>query len=90
VESTGAAALLRGIGDPRRLRLDYLPLDAGIRAGDRVVTAAASRIAPPGIPVGEVLGRGPSAAPSPFQSAWVRPYADVSRLRELIVLDPSE
>jgi hypothetical protein len=90
LESTGAAALLRGMNDPRRLRLDYLPLDAEIRAGDRVVTSAASRLAPPGIPVGEVLEAGPSGPSAPFQTAWVRPYADVSRLRELVVLDSNE
>ncbi len=53
IERTGQPAILGG-DNTERPRLLYLPPDASIRVGDRVVTSGEGGLFPPGLPVGTV------------------------------------
>ncbi|MBI2070868.1 MAG: hypothetical protein HYT79_09745 [Elusimicrobia bacterium] len=87
VETTGEVALLTGLGEPDRLRLDYLPKESKAQPGDRIITAASSSVYPPGIAVGEILDVDPPRATRLFATAYVRPYMDLARLERLTILD---
>jgi rod shape-determining protein MreC len=44
-----------GVGGSSGLELDYVPLQADVRPGDRVLTAGIDGVYPRGIPIGTVL-----------------------------------
>lgn len=79
VESTGDRALL--VGDNTALpRLAYLPQDARVQPGDRIVTSSHGGALPQGVPVGQVVAVGD-------RGVQVRPFADWQRLEYLRLLD---
>ncbi|MEK7287380.1 MAG: rod shape-determining protein MreC [Elusimicrobiota bacterium] len=90
VEGTGETGLLRGLGRPDRLSLEYLPKESKIKAGDRLKTSRLSAVAPAGILVGEVVEVEPAGAAQLFSRAYVRAYFDLARLDHLLALGPQE
>jgi len=79
VEATGDRALL--VGDNTALpRLAYLPQDARVQPGDRIVTSSHGGALPQGLPIGQVVAVGD-------RGVQVRPFADWQRLEYLRLLD---
>ena len=76
---SGERAVMAGdnSGEPR---LIYLPLNASVKPGDRIVTAGAGGVFPPGLPVGVVAS---------VEGGLVRvePFAELSRLDYVRIVD---
>ena len=85
VERTRRQGLLRGAGD--RLELHYLPLQADVRVGDRIVTAGIDGIYPRGVQVGTVISVRPSD--ELFHEVVVAPAVDFTRLDQVFLV-PAE
>jgi rod shape-determining protein MreC len=68
-----------------RARIKYLPLLAGIRVGDTVVTSGLTGGFPRGIVIGTVLTLQKEEGEL-FQSAEISPEADLSKLEEVLVI----
>jgi len=83
VERTRRQGLLRGAGDT--LLLDYLPLQADVRPGDRIVTAGIDGVYPRGVLVGTVLSVRPGG--ELFHRVEVTPSVDFGRLDQVFLLD---
>ena len=60
--------------------INYLPRDADIKVGDRVVTSGVGGAFPPGLPVGEV-------ADIANGKVYVQPFADLGRLEFIRMVD---
>lgn len=88
-DSTGTArsyeGLLQGQGVPR-LRINYLPPDASVKAGDAVWTSPTSATFPPDLPIGTVVEVRPPDPFLTFVSAEVKPSVDASQLKEVMIL----
>ncbi|MBI3989837.1 MAG: rod shape-determining protein MreC [candidate division NC10 bacterium] len=79
--TTGVVAGYQGL----TTRLKYLPLFADVAMGDEVLTSGMGGIFPKGIPIGKVAWvRRPTGAL--FLEAEVTPWADFSKLEEVLVL----
>ncbi len=85
VNRSGFRALAVGTGNPRQLRLDYVPLDADIREGDTIVTSGLDDRYPPDYPVGRIL-RVVRNAGDNFASITLKPFAELDRHREVLLV----
>ena len=83
LERTRRQGLIRGGGEA--LELDFLPLQASVRAGDRVLTAGTDGIYPRGIPVGTVSSV--RAAGELFHEVEIAPAVDFGRLDRVFLLE---
>ncbi|MBI4369318.1 MAG: rod shape-determining protein MreC [Elusimicrobia bacterium] len=86
VGDSGEIALLRGLGRPDRMILEYLPKQSPVRPGAEIHTSASSSLYPPGIPVGVVDEVIEPLVTEMFARAYVRPYLDLGRLETLVVI----
>ena len=85
---TRRQGVVRGSGIGRvGLELDYVPRQADVRAGDRVLTAGIDGVYPRGIPIGTVVEvrRGGQL----FHSILVSPAVDLGALDQVYLLDHS-
>jgi rod shape-determining protein MreC len=85
IARTGEQGVARGEGND--LRIDYLSVLADVRPGDLVETAGIDGLFPRGIPIGTVtrVTRGKAL----YLSVRVAPSAPLSRLDDILVLDPA-
>ena len=83
---TGELGVVRGDGRGG-LRLNNVPLTSSVKVGDAVESAGIDGIYPRGIPIGKVESVG--RAGELFLDIRVRPSADFSRLKDVLVLAPS-
>lgn len=81
ISSTG------GTGGGGGLALDYVPRQADVRPGDRVLTAGIDGVYPRGIPIGTVLKV--ENAGQLFHSILVAPAVDLGALDQVYLLDHS-
>lgn len=81
------AAGSAGTGDRGGLALDYVPRQADVRPGDRVLTAGIDGVYPRGIPIGTVLKV--ENAGQLFHSILVAPAVDLGALDQVYLLDHS-
>jgi len=79
VESTGDRAIVRGDNSTRPV-LVFLPKNAPISPGDRIVTSGHGGVYPPGLAVGSV-------AEVSETEIKVQPFVDWSRLNQAVILD---
>ncbi len=79
VESTRVPAILAGDNSDRP-RLTFLPVDAVVNLGERIVTSGQGGMLPPGLAVGEVFSMSDGVA-------GVRPFVNWHTLEYLRVLD---
>jgi rod shape-determining protein MreC len=78
--------VVRGSGDASdSLDFDYVPLQAEIRPGDRVVTAGIDGVYPRGIPVGTVVAVEPGG--QLFHRIRLAPTVDFGTLDQVYLLD---
>ena len=84
IERTRRQGVVRGVG-AGSLELDFVSLQAEVRAGDRVVTAGIDGIYPRGLPVGTVVDVRPGE--ELFHRIRLRPAADMGQL-DLVYLLP--
>ncbi len=79
VEATRERAVLAG-DNSSRPRLVFLPNDAEVAPGDRIVTSGHGGVFPPGLPVGAVASTGE-------EGIRVQPFADWDRMEYLRLAD---
>jgi rod shape-determining protein MreC len=84
VARTRRQGIVRG-ADDGLLLLDFVPLQADVRVGDRVVTAGIDGIYSRGIPIGTVTAVSPGD--ELFHSIELRPEVDLGSLDQVYVLD---
>jgi rod shape-determining protein MreC len=77
IESSHDRAMLDG-DNADQPRLVYLQAKSEVQAGERIVTSGSGGIFPPGLPVGVISSNG---------GMRVQPYADLSRLEILRIVD---
>lgn len=82
-----AVATGRGLGEP--LQVEYLPHNADIREGDRLVTSGLGERFPVGYPVG-IVSTITLAAGKSFAQISVEPAAQLATSRELMLVLPGE
>jgi len=85
IERTGRQGVARGDGHSS-LELDYVPLQADVRPGDRVVTAGIDGIYTRGIPIGVVSAVRPGT--QLFFRVEVAPLVDFGALDHAYLLAP--
>ena len=90
IERNALRTLARGSDEQETLYLSFVPLNADVNLGDRIVTSGLGRKFPAGYPVGEVIGV--SIEPgAPFQTIKVKPMVNANRLSQvLLVTDRGE
>lgn len=71
------------------IQVKYLPLMADVAVGDRIITSGMGGIFPKGIPVGKVVQSSRPTNGTLFQLIEAQPYADFSRLEEVMILKRS-
>ncbi|MGH7056780.1 MAG: rod shape-determining protein MreC [Acetobacteraceae bacterium] len=84
IARTGLATVAIGTGKLNSLSLPYLPNNADIKPGDRLVTSGLGGIYPQGYPVGVVV----SVTPEPsdrFAKIKAAPFAQLGREREVLL-----
>lgn len=68
------------------IQIKYLPLMTDVAVGDRIITSGMGGIFPKGIPVGKVARSSQPTNGTLFQLIEAQPYAEFSRLEEVMVL----
>ena len=82
---TRRQGVVRGTGRGSGLELDYVPLQADVRPGDRVLTAGIDGVFPRGIPIGTVVAVEPGG--QLFHRVQVAPAVDFGTLDQVYLLD---
>ena len=85
IERTSRQGVARGDGRSG-IELDYVPLQADVRSGDRVVTAGIDGMYPRGIPIGVVREVAPGT--QLFHRVEVTPLVDFGALDQVFLLAP--
>lgn len=86
-QESRAAGILEGRGVDQLMELSYVPLTSEVQEGERLVTSGLAGVFPKGVPVAEVVSVSRSDI-SLFQKVLARPYVDVTKLEELLLLLP--
>lgn len=86
-ERTGVRTVAEGLGQSDMLRVIHLPLSTDIREGDRLLTSGLDGRFPEGYPVAEVI-QVIKEASQPFMTVHARPYANLDRIRHVLILWP--
>jgi rod shape-determining protein MreC len=74
-----------GTGDPDKLSLPFVTVEADLRAGDLLLSTGMGGVFPPGYPVAEVT-RVEHAATATFAKVEARPTAHLDRAREVLLV----
>ncbi|MFC4653405.1 MULTISPECIES: rod shape-determining protein MreC [Rheinheimera] len=87
IERNGDHVVAEGMGQSDQLRLMHLPHSADIQQGDKLLTSGLDGIFPEGYPVAEVV-RINKDAQQPFLQVYARPYAQLDRIRYVLLVWP--
>ncbi len=85
VNRSGLRVLAVGTGNPRQLRIDYVPLDADIREGDTIVTSGLDGRYPADYPVGRI-SRVTKGSGDNFAAITLKPFAELDSYREVLLV----
>jgi len=77
--------IVRGTANGQIL-INDLTSDSRIKVGDQVITSGGDRVFPRGLPVGEIISIVPDPQHQPYTAITVKPYANLSRLDEVLVI----
>lgn len=85
IERNGLRTIAVGTGDPYRLALPYLPRNADVQMGDKLLTSGLGGVFPPDLPVATVseVRRDPS---QPLVQVRATPEARLDRDREIMLV----
>jgi rod shape-determining protein MreC len=72
-------------GYNRRMKMDFVGQDSGVRQGDTVITSGVGGSYPPGLVIGRVTGVG-GERQDIFRSVTVEPLASLSKLETVLVM----
>ena len=78
-----ARGVMKGNGEPRECRVDYIRDDVDVAVGEAIYTSGDDRVYPKGLPVGKVTRVEPG---SEFQQIHVAPGAALDRLDEVLIV----
>src|SRR4029450_9708330 len=81
---SGVRTIAVGTGDPDKLSLPFVTVEADLRAGDLLLSSGMGGVFPPGYPVAEVT-RVEHAATATFARVEARPTAHLDRVREVLL-----
>ena len=81
--------IVRGTANGQ-IMINDLTSDLRIKVGDQVVTSGGDRVFPRGLPVGEITSIVPDPQHQPYTAITVKPYANLSRLDEVLVITGTE
>ena len=85
IERNALRTIARGSDEADLLYLSFVPLNADVELGDRVVTSGLGQKFPAGYPVGEVTEV--SVKPgAPFQTIKVQPLVNANRLSQVLLI----
>jgi rod shape-determining protein MreC len=82
---SGVRTIAVGTGDPHRLSLPYVTVDADIREGDLLISTGMGGVFPPGYPVARVT-RVERTAKATFAIVEAQPTAALDRDREVLLV----
>lgn len=85
IERTGQRTIAVGAGDATSLALPYLPANADIKVGDRLVTSGLGGVFPQGYPVAKVTEVHHDAV-QPLAQVRAAPFAHISTDREVVLV----
>jgi rod shape-determining protein MreC len=85
VQRNGLRTIAVGTGRTNQLELPYLPINADIRQGDRLVTSGLGGTFPPGYPVA-VVSTVSRRAGEAFPHVLATPQAHLDRVREVLLV----
>ena len=85
VSRSGLRALAVGTGNPRQLRLDYVPADADVREDDIIITSGLDGRYPPDYPVGRI-SRVEKRSGDSFADVTVEPFVELNNHREVLLV----
>jgi len=86
---TGLRAIAVGTSGIDQMNLSFVPTSADVKVGDLIVTSGLAHRFPAGYPVGEVTAIEIDNG-EPFARIIVRPSAQVSRVREVLLVWPAQ
>lgn len=89
VERNGDHVIAEGVGQSEQLRLIHLPHSADLQQGDKLITSGLDGIFPEGYPVAEVVKINRDAQ-LPFLQVSARPYAQLERIRYVLLVWPQK
>lgn len=84
ISRTGLATVAVGSGNLNRITLPYLPNNADVKVGDKLLTSGLGGLYPRGYPVGVVTAVTPQPG-SQFAKIGARPFAELGREREVLL-----
>jgi rod shape-determining protein MreC len=82
---SGVRTIAVGTGDPDKLSLPFVTIEADLRAGDLLLSTGMGGVFPPGYPVAEVT-KVEQAATATFSKVEARPTAHLDRAREVLLV----
>ncbi|PTQ87234.1 rod shape-determining protein MreC [Agitococcus lubricus] len=85
IERNEGRAILTGMGDSQRLKLDYVPETVDIKVGDKLISSGLGRNFPAGHPVA-IVSEVKRLAGREFVEVYARPVANLDHSRHVIVL----
>ncbi len=88
VARNGLRTIAVGTGSDNRLKLLYLPNNADIKVGDKLITSGLGCVFPAGYPVGQVTAININPR-LPFAHVLAKPTAKLNRSREVLLVWPS-
>lgn len=85
----GLRSIVKGIGDPTKMLLLHVTNTQDFKVGDKLVTSGLGGQFPSGYPVGYIVSIKFEPG-QPFGHIVVRPYAELSASRQVLLIWPSE
>ncbi|HEX9773220.1 MAG TPA: rod shape-determining protein MreC, partial [Steroidobacteraceae bacterium] len=82
---SGVRTIAVGTGDPDKLSLPFVTVEADLRAGDLLLSTGMGGVFPPGYPVAEVT-KVEHAATATFAKVEAKPAAHLDRAREVLLV----
>lgn len=87
-QESRAAGILKGQGIGRQLEVDFVRRNAGMKAGEVLVTSGLDDKYPRGLPVARVASIAPSDY-TQFMTVYADPLVDLQRIEEVLLLEKS-